>query len=90
MNKYPVEVGRIVTSQAGRDAGRRFLVIRELDQDFILMADGNLRTMDRPKKKRRRHLKPSEKVDMALRTKRMGGEPVSDKEIRETLSSEEG
>ena len=90
MNKFPVEVGSVVTSRAGRDAGRPFLVIRELDQDYVLIADGGLRTMDRPKKKKRRHLKPTGRVDTHLREKLMGGEPVSDKEIRLSLSNEEG
>ena len=90
MNKFPVEVGSVVTSRAGRDAGRPFLVIRELDQEYVLIADGGLRTMDRPKKKKRRHLKPTGRVDTHLREKLMGGEPVSNKEIRLSLSNEEG
>lgn len=88
MNKFPVEVGSVVISRAGRDAGRPFLVIRELDQDFVLIADGGLRTMDRPKKKKRRHLKPTGRVEM--REKLLGGEQILDKEIRLSLSNEEG
>ena len=90
MNKIPVAVGSIVNSRAGRDAGRPVLVVRELDQDYVLIADGGLRTMDRPKKKKRRHLKPTGKIDAVLREKLMGGEPVSNKEIRLSLSNEEG
>lgn len=90
MNKFPVEVGSVVTSRAGRDAGRPFLVIRELDQDFVLIADGGLRTMDRPKKKKRRHLKATGRKNEVLRNKLMGGEQISDEEIRLSLSNEEG
>lgn len=90
MNKFPVEVGRIVTSRAGRDAGREFLVIRELDQDYVLIADGGLRTIDRPKKKKRRHLLPTARLDARLREKLLGGEQVSNREIRQSLSNEEG
>ena len=90
MNKFPVEVGSIVTSRAGRDTGRPFLVIRELDQEYVLIADGGLRTMDRPKKKKRRHLKPTGRMDGQLRNKLMGGEQISDEEIRLSLSNEEG
>ena len=90
MNKFPVEVGSVVTSRAGRDAGRPFLVIRELDQDFVLIADGGLRTMDRPKKKKRRHLKATGRKNEDLRNKLMGGEQISDEEIRLSLSNEEG
>ena len=90
MNKFPVEVGSIVTSRAGRDTGRPFLVIRELDQEYVLIADGGLRTMDRPKKKKRRHLKTIGLKNENLRNKLMGGEQISDKEIRLSLSNEEG
>ena len=90
MNKIPVALGSVVTSRAGRDAGRPFLVVRELDQDYVLIADGGLRTMDRPKKKKRRHLKPTGRLDATLRDKLMGGEQISNKEIRLSLSNEEG
>ena len=56
MNKIPLKTGRIVRSRAGRDGGRLFVVIAEVDEDFVLVADGDLRKIDRPKKKRRKHL----------------------------------
>ena len=90
MNRYPAEVGRIVRSRAGRDAGRPFLVIRELDRDYVLIADGGLRTMERPKKKKRRHLAPTPRLDAQLRDRLLSGAPVADSEIRRSLSNEEG
>ena len=56
MNKIPLEVGRIVRSRAGRDSGRLFVILSEVDSDFVIIADGLLRRIDRPKKKRRKHL----------------------------------
>ena len=56
MNKIPLEPGRIVRSKAGRDGGRLFVILSEVDSDFVLVADGSLRKIDRPKKKRRKHL----------------------------------
>ncbi len=50
MKPIPIEVGRIVVSKAGRDQGRRFVVLEEIDRDFVLVADGKLRTMERPKR----------------------------------------
>lgn len=58
MNRLPLTPGRMALSMAGRDQGRRFIVIAEVDSDFVLIADGGLRGIDRPKKKRRKHLKP--------------------------------
>lgn len=58
MNGPSLIPGRIVLSLAGRDRGRKFVVIEEVDQDFVLIADGGLRGIERLKKKRRKHLKP--------------------------------
>lgn len=90
MNKWPLEVGRVAISRAGRDAGRPFLVIEELDADFVYVADGKHRRMERPKKKRRSHLKPTQRVDQVLRERLLRHEAVADHEVRASLSREEG
>ena len=89
MNKLPVEIGSIVISKAGRDQGRRFLVVGEVDEDFVMVANGALRKMDRQKKKRRKHLKPAGIVVEALRERLAAGRPVEDHELRDWLSEEE-
>ena len=90
MNKLPIEIGSIVFSKAGRDMGRSFLVIQEIDKDFVMVADGKLRTMDRLKTKRRKHLKPTGEVVGELRERLSTGKPVFDHEVRTWLSKEEG
>jgi len=89
MKKTPIEVGSVVRSMAGRDEGRLFLVVQEVDDDFVMVANGRLRTMDRLKKKRRRHLKPTGSVVGALRERLSEGKPVEDHELRSWLSEEE-
>ena len=49
-------VGRIVKSKAGRDKGRLFVVIQVVDDKFVLIVDGDLRRIDKPKKKKIKHL----------------------------------
>jgi ribosomal protein L14E/L6E/L27E len=56
MTRIPPEVGRIVKSTAGRDSGRLFLAIGAFDQEHLLIADGDLRKVEKPKKKKLRHL----------------------------------
>ena len=89
MNRLPVEVGSVVQSKAGRDQGRWFLVIAEVDDDFVMIANGGLRGMDRLKKKRRKHLKPSGRVVQALRERLDQGLTVQDHELRAWLREEE-
>ncbi len=49
--------GSAVISQKGRDKGRAFVVLFQVDADFVMLCDGDTRKMDRLKKKRRKHLK---------------------------------
>ena len=52
-----VTVGDLVVSRAGRDKGRPFVVLR-MEEGFVYLADGDLRRLDKPKKKKRMHVKP--------------------------------
>lgn len=90
MNKIPVEIGRVVISKCGRDEGRLFLVTGEIDDDFVLISDGDTRKLERQKKKRRKHLKPTLELRNDLRERIMKGEMPEDFEIRACLSKEEG
>ena len=89
MKGLPIEVGSIVISKAGRDMGRPFLVVQEIDENFVLVADGKLRTMDRLKTKRRKHLKPTGEMVQDARDRLSQGKQVFDHELRAWLSKEE-
>lgn len=51
------EVGRVVVSKAGRDKGRKLVIVAIMDDQYVLVADGDLRKLEHPKKKKRMHLK---------------------------------
>ena len=53
--------GMIVRSRAGRDAGR-WCVIVGLEENFALIADGDLRSLEKPKRKKLMHLAPTRTV----------------------------
>ena len=46
-----VEIGRVVRSTQGRDAGRLFVVVGFADEAHALLCDGDLRRIAAPKKK---------------------------------------
>ena len=48
--------GSVVLSKKGRDKGRVFVVFYILGADYVMICDGDLRTKDHPKKKKRLHL----------------------------------
>ena len=57
MERLQFEPGRVVLSTQGRDAGRYFIVLQVIDEQFVLMADGQSRKLAHPKKKKVKHLR---------------------------------
>jgi large subunit ribosomal protein L14e len=51
-------IGQLVKVKRGKDAGKYTIVIALVDQKFVLLADGDKRKFDRPKKKNHQHLIP--------------------------------
>ncbi|MEF9983957.1 MAG: KOW domain-containing RNA-binding protein [Oscillospiraceae bacterium] len=72
-----ISVGSVVKSKAGHDSNRFFAVIK-LDGDFAFLCDGKLRTLDKPKRKRLKHL---QKTNTVLCQLSLG----TDKQIRNAL-----
>ena len=58
MERLSFEIGRIVRSRQGRDAGRCFVILQVVDEQFVMMADGLTRKLAHPKKKKIKHLQP--------------------------------
>lgn len=56
MDIYP---GRIVVSTAGRDKDRYFVVL-SVENEYCYLADGKVRKVDMPKKKKIKHLRVTE------------------------------
>ncbi len=48
-------VGRIVCSKAGRDKDYFMVVVKE-EGNFVFVCDGKERSLDRPKRKNKKHL----------------------------------
>ena len=48
-------VGRFATSKAGHDKTQLYVVVAE-DGDFVSLCDGRLKTIEKPKKKRKKHV----------------------------------
>lgn len=49
-------IGMIATSRAGRDKGRIFAVVGIADEGSVYVADGDTRRLEKPKKKKLKHL----------------------------------
>jgi len=77
--------GQIVRSVAGHDKGGIFFVIKNIDDDYVLVADGDLRRIEKPKKKNVRHLQPFNKVNKVIAEKISAGVPIENFQLRKEL-----
>lgn len=78
-------VGQFVTSKAGHDKGRLYVVVAQ-ENDFVYLCDGKLKGPEGPKKKRRKHIQPINAwVEEGLLEKLRSGKKVYAEEIKYAL-----
>lgn len=86
MNILELSAGDIVYSLAGRDKDKIFIVLEVLDENFVLLADGDLRRVQRPKKKKIKHLKKTNITAERIREKLSEGIKVTNTDLRRILA----
>ena len=58
------EIGMLAKSKAGHDKGQLY-VIYDVDETYVYLVDGKIRTIEKPKKKKQKHVQIiCEKHDM--------------------------
>ena len=77
--------GLVVKSKAGRDKGDLFIVIRT-EGEFLYIANGNLRKVDRPKKKKLKHLEVTDYVSEFVKNRIETLGKVTNQELRNALA----
>jgi len=75
----------IVKSAAGRDKGKFFFVLGT-EGEFLLLADGKSRKLERPKRKKRKHVVFTARSDCRTAEKIRSGEKITNSELRKTLA----
>lgn len=60
-----IKVGSIVVSVAGHDKGGIFAVIGFIHERYALIADGKVRRLEKPKKKKLKHLEPIGRLEQS-------------------------
>jgi ribosomal protein L14E/L6E/L27E len=80
-------IGAVALSKSGRDEGRYFIITGIINNDYVYISDGDLRTVDKPKKKKIKHLYITNTVAEDIRNLLHAGEKVSNSAIRKYLQS---
>lgn len=83
-----IQKADVVLSIAGRDKGRLFFVL-DVEGEFALIADGRIRHLEKPKKKKQKHLSYYSNTDSEVRQRILNGGKLTNSLIRKTLHKAE-
>ena len=78
-------IADVVTSTAGRDAGELFYVI-EIAEPFLFLANGKDRSLEQPKRKKRKHTRKVLRSETRVAEKLRLGDKVLNSELRRDLA----
>lgn len=82
-----IALGQIVHSRAGRDQDKYFIVVGIVDNDYVLLADGDLRKINSPKKKKVKHLVFHDKFAEDIKAMLQENKRITDADLRKSLQS---
>ena len=73
-------VGKFAKSKAGHDKNQIYVILKE-DTEYVYLVDGKLKTIDKPKKKRKKHIQIILKEDENVSTKLKQSEMLTNEDI---------
>ena len=74
--------GMFAVSKAGHDKGRMYIIMKE-EVEYVYLADGKTRTIENPKKKKKKHIQPVKTgIDDALAEKIRSEQTIYNEEIK--------
>ena len=79
-------ISDVVVSIAGRDQGKLFYVI-DMDDQFLYLANGKDRSLDKLKRKKRKHVQKVLRSETRVVEKMLRGDKVLNSELRRDLAS---
>ena len=78
-------IADVVVSMAGRDAGSLYYVI-ETDETYLSLVNGKGRSLEKPKRKKRKHAKKVLRSETRVARKLRAGDKVLNSELRRDLA----
>ena len=84
--KTTIATADVVSSTAGRDQGELFYVL-EADDQFVTLVNGRNRPVEKPKRKKRKHVEKVLRSETRVAGKLRSGDKVLNGELRRDLAS---
>ena len=78
-------IADVVISTAGRDEGKLFYVL-EADDTYLTLANGKDRSLEKPKRKKRKHAQKVLRSETRVAEKLRAGDKVLNSELRRDLA----
>ena len=79
-------IADVVTTIAGRDAGQLFYVT-SIEQEYLYLVNGKDRTLEKPKRKKQKHVQMVLRSETRVAQKLRAGDKVLNGELRRDLAS---
>lgn len=75
-------LGKLAYSKAGRDKGKFFIIVGILDAKYVYISDGDMRKIEKPKKKKIKHIVIMNCAADNIKNMLLCNEKVSNSEIK--------
>ncbi len=72
-----LEIGQVVFSKSGRDKGLPF-VVTQVSGEYVFLVDGRLRKLNKPKKKKEKHVQRTYDIIEHIRLKLVSSDECTD------------
>ena len=77
-------IGKFATSKAGHDKTKLYIIINE-DLEYVYLVDGDLKPIDKPKKKSKKHIQIINKVDEIIQNKLETKQIIYNEDIKRAI-----
>ena len=79
-----LQIGDIVVSTMGRDKNSYFIVV-EIEENYVYLVDGSIRKIDRPKKKKIKHIELTSFHEENIASKVINKHKITNQDIKKAL-----
>lgn len=81
-----IETGMLALSRAGHDKDTLY-VVWDVEGEYVWLADGRLKPLDKPKKKKKKHIQIIHTIPDNLQEKLLQKETVQNEDIRRAIKT---
>lgn len=82
-----MEKGMLARSKAGHDWNKLYIIIRT-EAEYVWLADGICRTLEKPKKKKKKHIQVIHRIPEPVKSVLESGETLQNEHIKQVIESE--